>query len=257
MAEKHFFEQQEFSRSYLIPYFNENIPGFENFKILEVGCGEAGFLDVLADRGITAIGLELEVSRVEIARQKNPRLNIQVGDITDEKLVDSLGSDFDLIIMRDVIEHIPDRQATFTNIYKLLRKNGFLYITFPPRFSGFAGHQQNGRTLLRFVPFLHLLPDFILRFLGKFLKEKPEVIQAVMHNYKTGLTIYSFNRYFRNNGFRLERRDLFLFRPIYKIRFGVPALKFPNIPLLREFLAFGCECLLSKSKLLNKDITEN
>jgi 2-polyprenyl-3-methyl-5-hydroxy-6-metoxy-1,4-benzoquinol methylase len=248
MAEKHFFEQQEFTRSYLLPYFREQIPDFEHLKILEVGCGEAGFLDVVTDLGIDAVGLELEESRAEIARKKNPRLNIQVGDITDENITQSLGKNYDLIIMRDVIEHIPDRQASFTNLHQLLAENGHIYITFPPRFSGFAGHQQNGRTLLRFFPYLHLLPEFVIRFLGKILHEKPAVTEAVIHNYKIGLTISSFNKFVRNKGFKVVKRDLFLFRPIYKIRFGVPTLRFLNIPVLREFLAFGCECLLSKSK---------
>ncbi len=246
MAEKHFFEQQEFTRSYLISFFREYIPDFDQLKILEVGCGEGGFLDILADLGMDAVGLELEASRVEIARQKNPHLNIQIGDITDKRVVKSLGETYDLIVMRDVIEHIPGRQASFANMYKLLRGMGYLYITFPPRFSGFAGHQQNGKTLLRFVPFLHLLPEFLLRFLQKSFHERPEVLLAVIQNYKIGLTIHSFDKIFRQEGFRLVKRDLYLSRPIYKIRFGVPALKIPNIPVLREFLAFGCECLLVK-----------
>ena len=253
MAEKHFFEQREFSRSYLIPYLKQNIPNFEQQKILEVGCGEAGFLDILAELDIDAVGLELEESRVEIARQKNPLLNIQVGDITDREILNFLGKNYDLIIMRDVIEHIPDRQAAFTSMNKLLKVNGYLYITFPPRFSGFAGHQQNGKTLLSFVPFLHLFPEFLLRLLQKVFRERPEVIQAVIQNYKIGLTIHSFNKFFRKSGFRLVKRDLFLSRPIYKIRFGVPALKIPNIPILREFLASGCECLLFKVKEENPD----
>jgi len=246
MAEKHFFEQQKFTRSYLIPSLNDLIPDFNKSKILEVGCGEAGFLDVIAELGIDAVGLELEADRVETARQKNPHLNIQVGDITNQKIATSLGKNYDLIIMRDVIEHIPDRQATFANIRNLLREDGYLYITFPPRFSGFAGHQQNGKTLLRYIPYLHLLPEFLLRFLQKIFQERPEVIQAVIQNYKIGLTIASFNKYFLQNGFRLVQRNLYLSRPIYKIRFGVPALRVPNIPILREFFAFGCECLLVK-----------
>lgn len=247
MAEKHFIEQQEFTRSFLIPALQDLLPEFQKLKILEVGCGEAGFLDVMAELGIAAVGLELEADRVETARQKNPHLNIQVGDITNQNIAPSLGKNYDLIIMRDVIEHIPDRQAAFTNIHQLLRENGYLYITFPPRFSGFAGHQQNGKTLLRYVPYLHLLPEFLLRFLQKIFHERTEVIQAVIQNYKIGLTIAAFNKFCKQNGFRLVQRDLYLSRPIYKIRFGVPPLKIPNIPVIREFLAFGCECLLVKA----------
>lgn len=246
MAEKHFYEQQKFTHAYLLPYLKENIVDFEQKKILEIGCGEAGFLDVMTGMGLEATGLELETSRVEIAREKNPRLQILVGDITSEQDVARIMQTFDLIIMRDVIEHIPDRDAAFANINRLLNDGGYLYITFPPRFSGFAGHQQNGKSALKYVPFLHLLPGFILRFLQKVFREKPELIHAVLTNYEIGLTIRAFKKHYRKQNFKPVKKEMFLFRPIYKIRFGVPTVKFPPVPLLQEFFVFGCEYLFVK-----------
>ena len=247
MAEKHYFEQQEYTRSFLIPYFHKHIPAFENFNILEIGCGEAGLMNVFNEMGIRTMGVELEPSRVEIARQKNPHLYIRVGDITHPHIVEDLGAQFDLIIMRDVIEHIPDRDSAFTHLHQLLKDKGYLYITFPPRFSGFAGHQQNGKTLLRYLPYLHLLPKFLITSLGRLLHENPAVIRAVVENYRIGLSIRSFKKHLKRHKFSVIQRDLFTSRPIYQIRFQVPVMKFPPIPLLQEFLAFGCECLLQKS----------
>ncbi|UCF63104.1 MAG: class I SAM-dependent methyltransferase [bacterium] len=246
MAEKHFFEQQEYTRSYLIPYFHKHMPSFENFNVLEIGCGEAGLMNVFNEMGIRTVGVELEPSRVEIARQKNPHLNIQVGDITDPKIVNSLGSEFDLIIMRDVIEHVPDRETALAHLYQLLRESGYLYVTFPPRFSGFAGHQQNGKTLLRYIPYLHLLPKFLIASLGRLFHENPAVIRAVTENYQIGLSIRAFKKYLKQYKFAVIQWDLYLSRPIYQIRFQAPVVKFPSVPLLQEFLAFGCECLLQK-----------
>jgi len=246
MAEKHFFEQQEYTRSFLIPYFHKYIPAFENFTILEIGCGEAGLMNVFNEMGIRTIGVELEPSRVETARQKNPHLNIRVGDITNARIVADLGTQFDLIIMRDVIEHVPDRKAAFSHLYQLLRESGYLYITFPPRFSGFAGHQQNGKTVLRYLPYLHLLPESLIRTLGQLFHENPAVIRAVVENYKIGLSIRSFKKYLSLHKFSVLQWDLYISRPIYQIRFQVPVVKFPPVPLLQEFLAFGCECLLRK-----------
>ena len=248
MAEKHFYEQQRFTNSYLLPYLKENIPDFEDKKILEIGCGEAGFLDVVTGMGLQAVGLELEASRVEIARQKNPQLQILVGDISSEQDVSRFSQSFDLIIMRDVIEHVPKRDAAFANINRLLNDGGYLYITFPPRFSGFAGHQQNGKSALKYIPYLQLLPEFALKFLQKVFKEKPELIRAVLNNYDIGLTIRAFKKHYRKQNFKPVKQELFLFRPIYKIRFGVPTIKFPPVPLLQEFLAFGCEYLLMKKE---------
>jgi len=248
MAEKHYFEQIKYTREYLIPYFERYLPDFRQMRILEIGCAEGGFLDVLHQQGILNIqGLELEESRVRIALNKNPELDIHTGDITDPQVTEIFRQPFDLILMRDTIEHIADRDKTFAHLNTLMNPGGYLYITFPPRFSGFAGHQQNGRTFLRMIPYLHLLPAFLLRLFGRMLNEKPHVIEAAIMNYRIGLTIRKFKKYYTEFGFQPYQADLFLFRPVYQFRFHLRPLKFPNIPLLREFLAFGCEYLLQKT----------
>ena len=246
MAEKHYYEQIKFSESYLIPYLEKHIPNFSAKKILEVGCAEGGFVKVLHEKGIKIKGLELDQSRVDIANDKAPELDIIQADITDPSIPEKLNEQYDLIVMRDVIEHIPDRDAAFNNLYNLLKDDGYLFITFPPRFSGFAGHQQNGKSIFRYIPYVHFLPNFLIRFLGKSLKEKEKLINHVIENYKIGLSINKFEYFVKKYSLQIVKRDLFLFRPIYKIRFGLAPLKFPNIPLIRELFAFGCECLLKK-----------
>jgi SAM-dependent methyltransferase len=247
MGEVHFNEQKQFTNSYILPYFQAHLPDFKNMKILEVGCAEAGFLDVLYKMKIDATGLELEQGRVDIALKNNSNLDVLVGDITDDKIVETIGQTFDLILMRDVIEHVPDRIAAFRNLNKLLNKNGFLFITFPPRFSGFAGHQQNAKSILRFVPYLHLFPNFVIRFLGKLFNEKTEFMESIILNYRIGLTVDAFEHLYSQSHFKPVVKELFLFRPIFKIRFNLTPRKFPNIPLLREVFAFGCEYLLQKT----------
>lgn len=252
MAEKHYYEQIEFTKSYLLPYFKEHLPNFENLKVLEVGCAEGGFVKVLHEEGLSVKGFELEQKRVDIAIQKAPELDIIQADITDLDIVKNLNDKYDLIVMRDVIEHIPNRDSAFKNIYSLLTENGYLFITFPPRFSGFAGHQQNGKSIFRFFAYIHLFPNLLIRFLGRVFKESDKLIEHIIENYYIGLSISKFEKLVKKHSFRFVNRDLFLFRPIYKLRFGVNHLKVPNIPIIREFTAFGCECLLEKN--LKKDI---
>lgn len=248
MAERHFYEQKKHTKSYLIPFFQKYLPNFETYKILEIGCAEAGFLDALYELGIETAGLELEGHRVRTAMEKNPELNISVGDITDEQMIEQIGNSFDLIVMKDTIEHIPDRRSTFSNIVRLLKKKGYLYVTFPPKFSPFAGHQQNGKSILQFIPYLHLLPEKIIRESGKIFRERPKVIESVILNSRVGLTIRSFEKYCTEFNFYPVVKELFLFRPIYKTRFGIDTRRVPNIPILREFISFGCEYLLQKRR---------
>ena len=247
MAEKHFEEQRKHTTDYLLPYFRKHIGSeFESFRVLEVGCAEGGFLDVLHQNGIAGTGLEIEAGRVNIAMGKNPHLKIAVGDISNAGTLTDIGADFDLIVMRDVIEHVPERAATFQNLNHLLKPDGYLYITFPPRFSPFAGHQQHGRTILGKTPYLQLIPAPLLRLLGKSIHEKPQVIETTIKNMKIGLSIRQFKRIFREAGLIMIRKELFLIRPAFQTRYGLKPRRLPDIPVLNELFCMGCECLLQK-----------
>lgn len=244
MAEKHFYEQKKHTINYLIPYFEKHIPNFRKMKVLEIGCAEGGFLEELQKLNMEVMGVEIEQGRVDIAKVKNPELHILCGDITDKTISEKIGKKFDFIVMRDTIEHIPDRISTFENIARLLNEQGYLYITFPPRFSGFAGHQQNCRSILKIIPYLHLLPNVFIRLLGKLLNENPDRIKGVINNYRIGLSIRAFEKFYRSFNFKPKVKELFLSRPVYKVRFGAKIIKVPNIPFIREIFAFGCEYLL-------------
>ncbi len=246
MAERQYYEQVEYTNNYLYKFFEDNISNFSGFKIIEVGCAEAGFLKVMKDKGHFVKGIELDLKRANLAKEFNEDIEVIVGDITDENLINNLKEKYDLIVMREVIEHVPDKEKAFENLYKLLKDDGYLFISFPPKYSGFAGHQQVGRTILKFTPYIHLLPDFIVTFLVKLLGEHPNFVKHINENYSTGISIKYFLALCKKFDFDFRKKDFFLFRPIYKQRFNLPVVKFLNIPILNEFLAFGCECLLKK-----------
>jgi len=247
MSEKHFMEQKNHASAYLIPYLERRLPDFHRLRVLEIGCAEAGFLDALREHGIRAVGLELEPHRIALAKAQNPDLEILAGDITDPGVVRRLGRTFDLIVMRDVIEHVPDKAAAFRNMRALLKPEGRLYITFPPRFSPYGGHHQNGKTLLKRIPYLHLLPRAVIRLLGRMMGEHRHIIENAIGNYRIGLSIGRFEALCRLHGFGMEVRELFLFRPVYRTRMGLKPRRLPDLPLIREFIVFGCECLLKRT----------
>jgi len=246
MAEKHFFEQKQFTETYLFPYFQRHCPGFLNFKVLEIGCAEGGFLHVLLNHEMHAIGLELASHRIVLAKTLDPRLEICHGDVTDPRVVKMLKGPFDLIVMRDVLEHVRLREKAFENITSLLKPDGFLYVSFPPKFSPFGGHHQNGISFLRYVPYLHIMPPEFLRFLGKMAKEAPHIIENAILNFRNGLTISQFEVLCEDFGFRPIIKGLYLIRPVFQMRFGLKPCRLPSIPWLREWLTLGCEYLLRK-----------
>ena len=246
MPEKHYYEQLNYTNEYLIPYFTRYIKDFKGMKILEVGCAEAGFLAAMKKLGAVVFGIEISRERVDIAREKNPDLQILVGDISSPALSGTIQEKFDFIVSREVIEHIPDKENTFRNLSALLKPGGYLFITFPPKYSPFAGHQQIGRSFLKMIPYLHILPARFLKFIAGKMKESDGYIDEIKLHYSTGMAIGRFESFIRSYKYLIIQRDLFLFRPVYKGRFGLPLIKLPGIPLLKEFCTFGYEIFLKK-----------
>lgn len=246
MAEKHFYEQKEFTSKYLLPYFQKSIKDFEAKKVLEIGCAEGGLLEIMEVNGNYAVGIELSEERAAIAKEINPKLKVIVGDVTDPNLPQKLNAKFDLIIMREVIEHVMDKTAAFDNLNALLNDNGYLFISFPPKRSPFAGHQQIGKSILKAIPYLHVLPKSFLKALAKVFGENEGYIDEIKLHFSTGCSIKEFEKQSGRIGFSSVKKELFFFRPIYSLRLGLPTIKLPNIPLLREYISFGCECLLQK-----------
>lgn len=244
MAEKHYKEQVLHTRKYLLPYFTRHVPSFRNMKVLEIGCAEGGLLAVLDEHGIKATGVELSRGRVELGKALHPHLDLVVGDITKSRIVQTSQPPYELIILRDVIEHIADREALFSNLTQLLEPKGMVYITFPPKYSPFAGHQQNGASSLRFIPYLPLIPELLLKRLWILFNEREEFYSNMLQNYREGISISQFETYTRNYKFQFLVKELFIIRPIYKTRFGLEPHHFPDIPIIREVCSFGCECLL-------------
>lgn len=96
-------------------------------RVLEVGCGEGGFLAHNAS-AIEYWGIE---PNTEAAERAASRL-YKVFNGRYDAVVDELPDDyFDLIVCNDVIEHMPDHDAFLQSIRRKLKTDGFLIGSIP------------------------------------------------------------------------------------------------------------------------------
>ncbi len=101
----------------------------ERPKILEIGCGTGGNLDLLSQFGHTS-GMEFNETARRIALKKtNNRYTIKAGQCPDT--IPFAKQSFDVICLFDVLEHIRDDKGTLIAISKLLKKNGTILVTVP------------------------------------------------------------------------------------------------------------------------------
>jgi len=98
-------------------------------KILEVGCGTGGNLEMLSRFGAVS-ALELDDTAREIAENKTSnRFDIRAGHCPDE--IPFENQKFDLICMFDVLEHIDQDTESLIALKNILSKNGRILLTVP------------------------------------------------------------------------------------------------------------------------------
>ena len=99
----------------------------EHAKILDLGCGTGGNLEMLSGFG-EVLGAELDEQAAQMARAR------EIVPVIRGKLPDALPlaqASFDCVTLLDVLEHINDDRATLTTVNKLLTDNGQVFITVP------------------------------------------------------------------------------------------------------------------------------
>ncbi len=106
-----------------------NLPS--NAKILEVGCGTGGNLEMLAKYG-EVYAIELDDWAKEKAQDKGVAKEIRSGKLPEELVFEDMK--FDMIVMFDVLEHIDEDSETIQALEKLLADGGMFFATVPAFF---------------------------------------------------------------------------------------------------------------------------
>ena len=111
--------------------FNRYLPKNKNAKILEIGCGRGIFINYLITKGYTHIeGVDLSKEQTAFCKN-NIFPTVVLGD--GFKYLKKSKTKYDLIVMHQVIEHIPKDELieSIRLIYDHLNNKGRLYLTTP------------------------------------------------------------------------------------------------------------------------------
>lgn len=94
---------------------------------LELGCGTGFFLLNLIQGGVMTSGAVTDISpgMVEVARRNAEGLGFQIdGEVADAEALPFEDDSFDLVIGHAVLHHIPDLEAAFSEVLRVLRPGG-------------------------------------------------------------------------------------------------------------------------------------
>lgn len=251
--------QYQTSKKYIVPFVDEYLPENKTLKILEIGCAEAGVLKAFTEMGHQCVGIELSPHRVKLAEQyfsremENGQIQFIVEDIYNIDPAKDFDELFDLVILKDVIEHIHDHPRFINELKKFIKPEGHVFFAFPPWYMPFGGHQQLAdNKVLNKLPFYHILPTSMYRWILKIGGEKEQKIEGLLDIKKTKITIERFQKISGTNGWQIEQDKYWLFNPIYQWKFGLKARKlyspFHKIPFLRNFWTTAVYFLISKNQ---------
>jgi 2-polyprenyl-3-methyl-5-hydroxy-6-metoxy-1,4-benzoquinol methylase len=96
-------------------------------RVLEIGCAHGGYLSLLTWAGFQTVGTEMSPQVVQFARDTFG-VAVLCGTIEQQKLPPA---SFDVIVLNDVLEHLPDPLGTLRHCVPLLSPGGFFVIQTP------------------------------------------------------------------------------------------------------------------------------
>jgi 2-polyprenyl-3-methyl-5-hydroxy-6-metoxy-1,4-benzoquinol methylase len=115
---------------------------FSGVRVLDIGCFTGDFLVLLAEKGASVSGVELQEQAVEIANQRLPG-RIKKADVHDDTFLER---EYDIVTLTGLIEHVTDPVGLLRRVSKLLRPGGTVFLQTPDCASAVA------RTMGRFWP---------------------------------------------------------------------------------------------------------
>lgn len=244
--QRYFDYQYWTARDYILPFVAEFLSEQKPLQVLEIGCAEAGVLKAFVEQGHSCTGIELSEYRLADARiflkeaYQGGQIRFVNKNIYDIRVEEDLGTQYDLILLKDVIEHIPNQGQVLAKMKDFLKPGGLIFFGFPPWQMPFGGHQQIcDSRFLRYLPWFHMLPADIYRKILNIFGEQETIIQELMDIKSTGISIETFERFVTENQFQILKKKFFLTNPIYQYKFGWKPIEqwsvLASIPHLRNF----------------------
>lgn len=236
----------------IIPYLIEAGAFNSGAEVIEIGCAEGGVLAAFVEAGAEkATGTDIAVSRLESGKQIAELASIEIEfiehDILEYMISDKWISAFDIVLLRDVIEHLEKPEIALRNIHRILKPGGYLFVTFPPYRSPFGGHQHTVNNTLGKLPYIHHLPDSL--FHKMIASGRENDIGEVKRLQKIMLSPENFIYTAKRENFVIVKEEYYLLRPVFKMKFGLPSISLRGLSknkFVRNYLSMEASYLLKK-----------
>lgn len=223
---RNWISQFKLAQGTLIPWLASRGISCNGAAVAEIGCAEGGVLMACVDAGASyALGTDIQGPLLREVTTKCASIagytvELTEHDVIYEEIPTQWHGRFDVVMLRDVIEHLDDTSIALRNIKRLLKPGGVLLLTFPPYTSPYGGHQQLLDTSLAKLPFIHMLPRSIFqKFINKTTSVNKEEVERL------AVIRLSADRVRASavaEGFEILDQRYFALRPVFRWKYSTP-----------------------------------
>lgn len=237
------YQQYRLAQFTLLPWLSKHVHVPSQGAVAEIGCAEGGVLMAAAQAyGGYALGTDIQGPLLQqysstIANLVGLDVTFTEHDVILGPIDPAWESRFDVVFLRDVLEHLDDTWIALRNIMRLLKPGGSLVVTFPPYTSAFGGHQQLLQTPLGSLPFVHLLPRPLFE---KIIRQTTTVNEDEVRRLASIRLSGDRVRIAASDvGYRILDERYFLLRPVFRYKYAswIPTVEVTtlhSIPLVRR-----------------------
>ncbi|WP_176957511.1 class I SAM-dependent methyltransferase [Mariprofundus sp. KV] len=114
----------------LIPEILKLLPQ-ESVRVLDLGCGNGTLAAALQARGHDVVAVDASADGVELAKERFPGIRFETVSVYDDGFADIVGTDFDVVISMEVIEHLYWPRKLLEAGYSVLKPGARMILTTP------------------------------------------------------------------------------------------------------------------------------
>ena len=116
------------------------LPASPDATVIDVGCGTGANLASLAAE-YRCVGIDTSADAIRLAKERFPQTQFIQGYAPDDlgKIVDEAR----LVLMMDVLEHVPDDFSLFSAVAAAMQPGTFLLVTVPADLRLWSGHDES------------------------------------------------------------------------------------------------------------------
>lgn len=109
----------------------DRLAGLQGKRVLDVGCGGGLLTEGMAARGADVTGIDMGRAPLTVARlhQHESGLDIDYRQATAEQLASEQPGSFDIVTCLEMLEHTPDPAAVITACARLIRDDGYIFLS--------------------------------------------------------------------------------------------------------------------------------